>query len=74
MANRTKNIQEEIRRLIKVAVDQDIITPNEVEEYIEDNGQERPHRMTTIKILKENGVEFVAGYYMNTKKIWADSK
>lgn len=73
---RHSNIQAlELRAAVQAAVDDDIITPTEVLEYLEDNGfSPMPTRPTVISILNDCGIIWVAGGWMNTKQVWEDSK
>ena len=65
----------ELRAAVQAAVDEDIITPTEVLEYLEDNSFEpMPTRPTVISILNDCGIIWVAGGWMNTKQVWEDSK
>ncbi|TXH59223.1 MAG: hypothetical protein E6Q97_00280 [Desulfurellales bacterium] len=65
MANRKKQEQQELRELIKMAVEDEVYKPDDVLEYIIDNGWKYadPTKMTIIKLLNENGVEYVGGYW-----------
>jgi len=65
MANHTKQQQSELRAAVQAAVDQDIITPTEILEYLEDNAFEPlPTRPTIIAILEACNVVFIAGGWM----------
>lgn len=66
MANKTKNVQAQLREAIAVAVDQDVIAPSDVLEWLIDNGWEHeiPTRPTVIAILEDCGVEYVSGYWV----------
>ncbi|WP_460223491.1 hypothetical protein [Bacillus cereus] len=52
-----------LREMIAQAVSQDVIVPNDVMEWLTDNGweYEMPTRMTIETILKENKVVYVWG-------------
>jgi len=69
MANRKKQEQQELRELIKMAVEDEVYKPDDVLEYIIDNGWKYadPTKMTIIKLLNENGVEYVGGYWGKLK-------
>jgi len=62
MARLTNQISADLRAAIQAAVDDGIITPTEIIEYLEDNGFEPvPTRMTVISILGKCGVVYVHG-------------
>ncbi len=69
MANRKKQEQQELRELIKMAVEDEVYKPDDVLGYIIDNGWKYadPTKMTIIKLLNENGVEYVGGYWGKLK-------
>lgn len=69
MANKTKQIQEQLRRLVSEAVENKIYNPKRVLEYIIDNGwgEADPHRATIEKLLKQNGVDYVYGFWDKVK-------
>ena len=62
MARTTKQTSADLRAAIQAAVDDNIVTPSDVLEYLEDNGFDpMPTRMTVISILGECGVVYVWG-------------
>ena len=69
MSNRAKQEQEFLRELIHQAVLDEVYSPADVLNYIKDNGWEytEPTKMTIIKILKENGIEYISGYWEKVK-------
>lgn len=69
MANTSKDVQEQLRQWVRRAISQGVHTPVGVKEYLIDNGWEHPlpWRMTIEKLLKENGIVFVRGYWTPSK-------
>lgn len=68
MARLTNKISTELRAAIQAAVDEDVITPTDVLDYLEDNGfQPIPTRMTVIAILEKCGVVYVHGGWEKAK-------
>lgn len=63
MPPRPKDTMNKLREMIAQAVSQDVIVPNDVMEWLADNGWEydMPTRMTVETILKENKVVYVWG-------------
>ena len=63
MPPRPKDTMNQLREMIAQAVSEDVIIPNDVMEWLSDNGwsHEMPTRMTVEKILKENKVVYVWG-------------
>ena len=68
MARLTRQTSEDLRAAIQAAVDDNIITPSDVLDYLEDNGFDpMPTRMTVISILSECGVVYVWGRWEKAK-------
>ncbi len=63
MPPRPKDTMNKLREMIAQAVSQNVIIPNDVMEWLTDNGweYEMPTRMTVESILKENKVVYVWG-------------
>jgi len=69
MANRYKNLQEELKQMVVAAVAEGVITPNGIVAYLVDNGwkYELPTRPTIIKFLALCGIGFISGYWTRVK-------
>lgn len=69
MPPRPKNTMNQLREMIAQAVSENVIIPNDVMEWLADNGwsHEMPTRMTVEKILKENKVVYVWGRWEKKK-------
>ena len=68
MARRASETSSELRAAIQAAVDDNIITPTDILEYLADNGFEpMPTRMTVIAILDKCGVHYVWGRWEKEK-------
>ena len=66
MANRNKTIQEKLRLMVAEAVQSGLRKPDEIIEYLVDNGwdtAELPTKPTVIEQLRKNGVEYFRGYW-----------
>ena len=62
-----KNQNIELRAAVQAAVDDGLITPSEVLDYLLDNGFEpMPTRPTVIAALNECGVIYIAGGWIKT--------
>ena len=63
MPPRPKDTMNKLREMIARAVSQNVIVPNDVMEWLTNNGWEydMPTRMTVETILKENKVVYVWG-------------
>lgn len=68
MARLARKTSADLRAAIQAAVDDNIITPSEVLEYLEENEFDpMPTRMTVIAILGECGVVYVWGRWEKAK-------
>lgn len=68
MARLTTKVSEELRAAIQAAVDDNLITPTEILEYLVDNAfSPIPTRMTVISILEKCGVVYVHGGWEKAK-------
>jgi hypothetical protein len=66
MANRNKALQEKLRITVAEAVRSGLRNPDEIIEYLVDNGwdtSELPTKPTVIDQLRKNGVEYFRGYW-----------
>lgn len=63
MANKKLSILNESRQMAYEAVQHGVRTPKDLAAYFEDNGwaYDVPSRPTLEKLLKEYGVEYIAG-------------
>lgn len=66
MPNRKLNQSNDMRRLAAEAVARGVRTPVELSNYFTNNGWEydMPTRPTLEKLLNENGVKYISGYWM----------
>jgi nitrogen fixation protein len=66
MAQKPKDVQQKLRELVSSAVNQNVVTPQSVKDYLIDNGWEYdlPTLPTIEKLLKANKVEYVKGYWV----------
>ncbi len=69
MAQREQVIQQRLREIISNAIASGAITPQAIEAFMIDNGYEydMPTRSTLEKIMKQNHIEYVRGYWVRTK-------
>jgi len=69
MSNRNKEEQVLLRELVEMAILKGILTPNDIFDFVIDNGWKYsdPTKMTIIKIMRSFGVEYVSGYWTKVK-------
>jgi len=65
MAYKTKQIQSELKSMTRAAVENGVKSPDDLRDYLIDNGwkYEIPTRPTLISALNSVGVEFIHGYW-----------
>ena len=69
MAQKEKVIQERLREIIGDAIQSGAVTPQAIKAFMIDNGYEynMPTQSTLEKIMKQNHIEYVRGYWVRTK-------